>query len=160
MFVDQQPRVTVGAGDPIVRPFVRVELSLVWNVEEIDGVSGLGIKARSGFLMEPHEVVPIGCAHARLIRTWLLEAGVAPVSRAKAGNLGMIVLRDHHERTIRLMSYDHCRISGRIPDFELSLADTTHRIGLDIHRSCRNRVVAHAVGPILIDNGGALSEDT
>src|SRR4051812_35042571 len=108
MLTDEQARIAVDSCHPIERPLVGFELCpVIWNVAKVRRFSGTRIEVGFGLVPEPAGVVILGGPHRRSERTRPLELLVAPVRSEQAGQLGVIILRDHHQRSVRFITYDH-----------------------------------------------------
>ncbi len=70
-------------------------------------LAGGWIEIRIGLVPQPSAVVILRRSHHRHVRSRTFELPVAPMGGEQPGQLGMIILRDHHRRAVRLVANDH-----------------------------------------------------
>ena len=114
---DHQPGVGVDSAQPVARPFERFELRLVvGHFTVVRRFAGFEVELRAGFVADPAPVMKHRGAHQRCVGSRLLECVVAPVRGEQPRELGVIVLRDHDDRAIGLVSDNH----GHLPVVSLA----------------------------------------
>src|SRR4051812_17178711 len=115
MLADEQARIAVDVCYPIERPLVGLELwPVIWNITKIRRFAGTGIEVGLGLVPQPAGIVILGRPHRRYERMRPLELFVAPVRSEQTGQLGVIILRDHHQRSVRFITYDHTALLPRL----------------------------------------------
>src|SRR6185436_15986562 len=111
VLADQKTGVAVDVREHVDRPLIGGKLRGVGgNLLKARTFSGGRIEIRVGLVAQPSSVVVLRGAHHRGVRPRPFERLVPPMRGEQPCELGMVVLRDHHDRAIRLIANDHAAL--------------------------------------------------